>query len=353
MPAAKAPLVAVILATCLVAQIAAQRPFVVGHRGSSGKLPEHTKEAYLLAIQEGADFIECDVVVTKDLQLICRHEPLLDETTDAADKFKDRSTTYEIDGYNMTGVFASDLTLAEVRTLRATQRVSFRNQSYNSKFNIPTFAEYLDIALQANRPVGVYPETKHPTWHNSLPALKAAGTTFEKLVVEVLKAKGYTASAPFNSTAWRARPIFLQSFEVNSLRRLSELTPVPTVYLLDDAPDPETHQPLFEIVSDSNLASIKSFVSTVAPWKSLLYRVPVGGKKLVSTGLTAHLKRKGFMVHTYTIRNEVQYVLPTCGGVIACEFRFLFKSEGIDGAFADYPGTLMQWVKKNYKYTPI
>lgn len=88
MPAAKAPLVAVILATCLVAQIAAQTPFVVGHRGSSGKLPEHTKEAYLLAIQEGADFIECDVVMTKDLQLICRHEPLLDETTDAADKFK-------------------------------------------------------------------------------------------------------------------------------------------------------------------------------------------------------------------------------------------------------------------------
>lgn len=174
--------------------------------------------------------------------------------------------------------------------------------------------------------------------------------------MDVLNAKGYAASAPFNSTAWRARPILLQSFEINTLKRLSELTPIPSVYLLDDAPDPETRQPLFEIVSDANLAKIKGFVSAVAPYKGLFYRVGSdegGNKKLLSTGLVENLKQKGFMVHTYTLRNEAQYVLPTCGGDIACEVRFLFQSLGVDGAFADYPGTLMEWVKQNYAYTPI
>jgi glycerophosphoryl diester phosphodiesterase len=198
-------------------------------------------------------------------------------------------------------------------------------------------------------------ETKHPAWHNALPALKATNTTIKELIVDVLNSKGYAASAPFNSTAWRARPIFLQSFEINSLKRLSELTPIPSVYLLDDAPDPETRQPLFEIVSDANLAKIKGFVSTVAPYKGLFYRVGSegGNKKPVSTGLVENLKQKGFMVHTYTLRDEAQFVLPTCGGDIACEFRFLFQSLGVDGGFADYPATLVEWVKQNYPYTPV
>jgi glycerophosphoryl diester phosphodiesterase len=194
-------------------------------------------------------------------------------------------------------------------------------------------------------------ETKHPAWHNALPALKAANTTIEKLVVDVLNVKGYAASAPFNSTAWRARPIFLQSFEINSLKRFSKLTPVSLVYLLGDAPDPSTRQPLFEIVSDQNLAKIKSVVSVVAPHKGLLYRVgsDKGGKrKLLSTGLTENLKQKVLMVHTYTLRDEAQFVVPTCGGNITCEFGFLFKSLGIDGAFADYPHTLVQWVEQQY-----
>jgi glycerophosphoryl diester phosphodiesterase len=197
-------------------------------------------------------------------------------------------------------------------------------------------------------------ETKHPAWHNSLPALKAANTTIEQLVADALKAKGYASSAPYNSSAWRARPLILQSFEINSLRRLSDLMPgVPLAYLLDDTPDPETRQSLSQLVSYTNLDAIKSFVSIVAPWKGLLYNASAAEageqeQQLQSTGLAARLKDKGFMVHTYTLRDEAQFVPGPCKADITCEFEFLFKQEGIDGAFADYPATLVQWVQQNY-----
>jgi glycerophosphoryl diester phosphodiesterase len=170
-------------------------------------------------------------------------------------------------------------------------------------------------------------------------------------MMDVLTKKGYASSAPYNSTAWRARPIILQSFEINSLRRFSEQTFIPLAYLLDDAPDPETGKPLSELVSDSYLTGIKPFVTILAPWKGLLYKVS-GDKgrqqKLESTGRTARFKNKGFVVHTYTIRNEPQFIIPTCGADITCEFNFLFKSEGLNGAFDDYPATLVQWVQKKY-----
>lgn len=143
---------------------------------------------------------------------------------------------------------------------------------------------------------------------------------------------------------------------MDSLRRLSELMPgAPLVYLLDNTSDASTDQPLSEIVSDANLDAIKSFVWVVAPWKGLLYSdESVGGaqdgqkQKLASTGLTARLKGKGFSVHTYTLRDEAQFVPAACQGDITCEFDFLFKHEGVDGAFADYPATLVKWVQENY-----
>jgi glycerophosphoryl diester phosphodiesterase len=167
-------------------------------------------------------------------------------------------------------------------------------------------------------------------------------------VWNVLSAKGYATSAPYNNAAWRAKPIFLQSFEINSLKRLSELSAAPLVYLLDDAPDPETGKPLRDIVSVEYLKEIKPFVTVMAPWKGLLYNVTgaKGQQKLESTGLTARFKQQGLVVHTYTIRNEPQFVLPTCGADVTCEFEFLFKFEGLDGALDDYPATLVQWVKK-------
>jgi glycerophosphoryl diester phosphodiesterase len=181
--------------------------------------------------------------------------------------------------------------------------------------------------------------------------MKAANTTMEELVADVLRAKGYATSAPFNSTAWQARPVFIQSFEVNSLRRFAEELPgAPLVYLLDNASDPETGSSLSEILSDSSLSEISSFVTVISPWKGLLYTVVDrnGTDRLQSLGLTRRLQGKGFQVHTYTIRDEPQFVLPTCGGLIVCEFEFLFKYEGLNGAFTDHPASLVDWVQQNY-----
>lgn len=192
-------------------------------------------------------------------------------------------------------------------------------------------------------------ESKHPAWHNQLACTRAANTTIEQLIVNTLNAKGYASSAPYDSAAWRAKPIFLQSFEVNSLRRFANLTRAPLLYLLDKAPDPETRQELVDIVSDGNLAELSKFVTVVSPLKDLLYNVvyTVQGAptpRLQSSRLTERLKWRGFNAHAYTLPDEPRYVLPTCGGDIACELRFLLDTEGLDRAFADWPDTLVKWV---------
>ena len=149
-------------------------PLVIGHRGASGYRPDHTLESYKLAIDMGADFIEPDLVATKDGVLVARHEPNITGTTDVATRpeFASRKTTKNVDGVNEEGWFVSDFTLAELKTLRAVQPLSDRDQSYNGKFQIPTFEEVLDLAkaegTKAGRTVGVYPETKHPTYHAKL-----------------------------------------------------------------------------------------------------------------------------------------------------------------------------------------
>ncbi|GIL42949.1 hypothetical protein Vafri_771 [Volvox africanus] len=213
----------------------------IAHRGASAELPEHTREAYELAVAEGADFIECDVVLTADLVPLCRHEPNLINSTDAVAKFPERWREYVIDGEMVAGIFSVDLTAAEVATLRAIQPWPFRNQSYNGRFRIATLADYLEVALSANRSVGIYPETKHPTWTNSLLKLRAANTSLEDILLDALTAAGF--GAPLDSEAWMRRPIFLQSFEASSLRYLATRTCAPTVLLLGDWEGTVSQQP--------------------------------------------------------------------------------------------------------------
>lgn len=282
-------------------------------------------------------------------------------------------------------------------------------------------------------------EAKHPTWHNQLPAMRAAHTTLEELMVQVLHSKGYATSAPYGSSAWHAQPIFIQSFEVTSLRRFAAMTPVPLALLLDRGTAPDTGLPLTDLLTDASLSELSSFVTVMAPWKAMLYTlvgrrrpgprpgpaglvlpsgvtadsasaavlgngtagtdssrrlmgadvqgstadvgeddaassgsstaagfehpdVPLSStasrdlqatQQLQSTGLAARLHRHGFLVHTYTIRDEGQFVLPTCKQGIACEFEFLFESEHLDGAFADWPGTMYQWVHKQHEQPAI
>jgi glycerophosphoryl diester phosphodiesterase len=237
-------------------------------------------------------------------------------------------------------------------------------------------------------------------------------------MVTTLHAKGYAASAPYASAAWRTKPIFIQSFEAGSLRRFAALTPVPLALLLDQAPAPDSGLAFRELVSDQSLAELSKFVTVMAPWKALLYTledqqqpqqqgpaataaassngsglvlpgttastnssrrpqstvepssdgsdsssssgflhpdVPLTAaaarslqqtQTLRSTGLAGRLHKQGFLVHTYTLRDEGQFVLPTCQQAIACEFEWLFGSEHLDGAFADYPGTLVRWLQQ-------
>src|SRR3954466_11198029 len=210
--------------TALADKQSAARPLVIGHRGAHGYLPAHTLEGYSLAIELGADFIEPDLVATKDGHLIASHEPNLIATTDVASRpeFASRRRTAVVDGAAETGFFASDFTLAEIKQLRRVQDFAERPQQFNGKFEIPTLEEVIALAKrkaeEKARPIGIYPETKHPTYHKSI------GLPLEKRLVDALARAGWTR---------RDAPVFIQSFEQSNLKELRRLTPVRLVQLVD------------------------------------------------------------------------------------------------------------------------
>ena len=186
-------------------------PLIIGHRGASGYLPEHTLAAYQLAIELGADYIEPDLVMTRDGHLIARHEPNLIATTDVKNRpeFASRKRTAKVDGFEEEGWFASDFTLAEIKTLRAVQAFAERPQQFNGAFRIPTLEEIIALAKRASkdkgRAIGIYPETKHPTYHRSI------GLPLERKLVEVLRRADLDR---------RDSPVFIQSFEQSNLKEL-------------------------------------------------------------------------------------------------------------------------------------
>jgi glycerophosphoryl diester phosphodiesterase len=242
------------------------RPLVIGHRGASGHRPEHTLAAYKLAIAMGADFIEPDLVPTRDGQLVARHENEISGTTDVAAKpqFAARRTTKTIDGVSVTGWFTEDFTLAELKTLRAVERlpaVRPHNTIYDGLFEIPTLQEVIDLARSAGRPVGIYPETKHPTYFASI------GLALEPLLARVLKRNGL---------AGRSAHAFLQSFEPTSISKLRGLVDTPSVVLLDavGAPfdfrssgDPRTWA---DLATPAGLDWLKTFADGVGATKNLV-----------------------------------------------------------------------------------
>ncbi|KAG2435711.1 hypothetical protein HXX76_006909 [Chlamydomonas incerta] len=326
------------------------RPYNIAHRGASGFRPDHTAEGYQLAIDLGADFIECDVVLTKDLVPVCRHEPLVSGTTDADAKFPNLIKSIIIDGANYTGVFTTDLTLAEVKTLRCKQPIADRDQSFNGLFAIPTLEEYIAIAKRANRTIGIYPETKHPTWHDSLPIVKAAQTTMSDIVLNVLKKHGY--KGPINSKAWSKQPVFIQSFEVGNLKYLSRKTCIPLVQLLSDWNTPIPDMPALNyssIMSEAGVKDMATYASGVGPWKNTLVRAKAGanvtanGAALESTGLAERIRKNGMQAHPYTFRNEARYLTYGAFATAMDEFEFFFVKLGLEGAFTDYTGSLRQY----------
>src|SRR5919108_3675834 len=261
-------------------------PLVIGHRGAPGYLPDHTLEGYALAIELGADYIEPDLVATSDGHLIARHEPNLIATTDVAAKFPDRRTTMVVDGFPEEGFFASDFTLAEIKTLRAVQPLAFRPQQFNGRFEIPTFEEVIELAKRHH--VGIYPETKHPTFHRDL------GLPLEGRLVAALDRAGLNR---------RSAPVFIQSFEQSNLKQLNRMTHVRLVQLVDandvnpdgslqyvapfDRPydwtasgDPRLLARTFGFfATDEGLREVRTYADGIGPWKRYIVstRVDAGG----------------------------------------------------------------------------
>lgn len=336
-------------------------PLVIGHRGASGELPEHTLASYERAIARGADFIEPDLVLTKDGVMIARHEPMLDDTTDVATQFDaSRKTTKLVDGVSTTAYFASDFTLAEIRTLRAKQSRSTRSSAFDGLYEIPTLAEVIALAqtegAKVGRSVGIYPEIKHSTFHKGL---FGANVFEDKLLATLHPIYGNSASAP----------VFIQSFEVSNLQYLRTKTKIRLVQLIDadDVKDDGSmslvapyRQPYDFVVSgdtrqfsdlltSSGLDFVKTYADAIGPWKPYLVktvndqvdrngdgRITINDRRVDgSTGVIEMAHAKGLMVHTWTFRDDASgygFADPKA------EMQYYMKL-GVDGVFTDFPAT--------------
>ena len=294
---------------------AAPSPLIIGHRGASGHRPEHTLEGYALAIDMGADVIEPDLVSTKDGVLIARHENEIGGTTDVADKFPSRKTTKQVDGQAVTGWFSEDFTLAEIKSLRARERLPFRSHQYDGQFLVPTFEEVITLAVRKGREVGreiaVYPETKHPTYFRNL------GLPLEEPLVAVLTKHGLTE---------KSSPVFIQSFEASSLQRLRPLIGARRVQLLDEGAD----------IRPARLDEISRYADGVGPNKRLVLPTGPDGRLLPPTTLVRDAHAAKLFVHVWTMRSEATFLSSSYGGDPKKEVR-QFADLGVDGIFTDFP----------------
>jgi glycerophosphoryl diester phosphodiesterase len=294
---------------------AGSHPLIIAHRGASGHRPEHTIEAYTLAIDMGADVIEPDVVITKDGVLVARHENEIGGTTDVAEKFPARRTTKEIDGQKIDGWFTEDFTLAEVKTLRARERLPFRSHEYDGKFLVPTLEEVIALAAErtraSGRSIAVYPETKHPAYFRSI------GLPLEGRLVAVLDAHGLKR---------KTDAAFIQSFEPSSLQTLRPLTGVRLMQLLDEGAD----------ASPARLAAIAKYADGIGPNKRLVVPAGPDGRLLAPTSLVRDAHAAQLFVHVWTLRSEATFLSPSYGGDPRREYE-QFASLGVDGLFTDFP----------------
>ncbi len=340
-----------------------QFPLVIAHRGASGYLPDHTLEAYALAIEQGADYIEPDLVATQDGYLIARHEPNLIATTNVAghSEFADRKRKANVDGVEEEGFFASDFTLTEIRTLGAVQQFAERDQSLNGRFKVPTFEEVVALAKRKSqeerRTIGLYPETKHPTYHRQL------GLALEDRLIAALKA-----------ARWHRRdaPVFIQSFERSSLRYLREHIQVKLVQLVtasDVSADgtlefslphgrpydwrvSDPARTFGDLITPQGLAEIKTYAEGVGLWKPLLI-----SSATQASGVAAHNEanrtllpssqviddahRAGLLVHAWTFRNEQHRLAADYRGNPINEY-LKFYQLGVDGVFSDFSDTAVE-----------
>ncbi|MGQ2934443.1 MAG: glycerophosphodiester phosphodiesterase [Sphingopyxis sp.] len=324
-----------------------QPPIVIAHRGASGERPEHTLAGYKLAIDLGADYIEPDLVLTKDGVLVARHENEISETTDVAahPEFAARKATKTIDGQEVTGWFTEDFTLAELKTLRARERLpKLRSTEYDGQFEIPTFEEILILLAEVNKdrkkPVGVYPETKHPSYFASI------GLPHEAPLLAVLDRFGYRG---------RTAPVFIQSFEVGNLMDLRARSDLPLIQLMDGEGGPADRPgtSYAAMTSPAGLKMIAAYADGIGPNKAMVIPRGALGRLGKPTVLVRDAHAAGLKVHPWTFRRE-NYFLPLDdkGGVnpaghgdLAGEIAAYLKT-GIDGLFSDNPREAVATVRK-------
>jgi glycerophosphoryl diester phosphodiesterase len=339
-----------------------QLPIVIGHRGAPGYLPDHTLAGYAKAIELGANYIEPDVVMTMDGHLIARHEPMLGGTTNvsAHAEFAGRKTTKLVDGVATTDWFASDFTLAEIKTLRAIQPLANRSQGFNGLYEIPTLNEVIALAqtqsLAMGRTIGIYPEIKHSTFHAAL----FGSNVFEnKLLTTVHAAYGNVATAP----------VFIQSFEVSNLKYLNTQTQIKLVQLIDAddvnadgsmslvAPYDKPYdfvvkgdaRTFADLLTDKGLDELATYADAVGPWKPYLVKtvddgIDRDGDNVLTikdrrvdgpTGVIAAAHARGLLVHTWTFRNDRSgYGFADPRAEMA-----YYMNLGVDGVFTDFPDT--------------
>jgi glycerophosphoryl diester phosphodiesterase len=354
---------------------APKTPLVIGHRGgATGYLPDHTLENYALGIELGADFVEPDLVMTRDGHMIARHEPNIKTTTDVANhpEFASRRRTAIVDGAEDEGWFASDFTLAEIKTLRAIQPLPERPQQFNGRFQIPTIEEIIAFvkrkSKEKDRTIGIYPEIKHSTYH------KALGLPMEGPLVRVLRAAGWDH---------RDAPVFIQSFEQSNLKELRRMTRIRLVQLIDandvnadgsldytapfDRPfdwtasgDPKLLARTFGfLVTEDGLREVATYADGIGPWKryivssaavDLNHDGKVGDENgdgnvdeadrvlLAPTNVVQRAHAHGLLVHTWTFRNEQKRLVSNYAGNPVNEY-LQFYQLGVDGVFADFADT--------------
>lgn len=312
---------------------------ILGHRGACGYRPEHTLASYQLAIDMGADYIEPDLVSTKDGILIARHENEISETTDVAAKFPDRKTTKTIDSKSVTGWFAEDFTLKEIKTLRTKERLTFRDHSFDGQFEIPTFKEVIELAKSQSkklkRTIGLYPETKHPTYFQSIKL------SLEEPLARELK----TAGLHKKSSA-----VFIQSFELGNLKKLKTLTKNKLIFLIDNpevvpadfqaSGDKRTY---LQLMTPEGLKEIKKTADGIGPYKRYLLPTKTvtdkngesSEEKLSPTPLVKLAHSIGLLVHPYTFRSEEKYLLKSYNKDPQAEYLEFFAL-GVDGVFTDF-----------------
>jgi glycerophosphoryl diester phosphodiesterase len=320
-------------------------PLVFGHRGASGYRPEHTLASYELAVDQGADYVEPDLVSTKDGVLVARHENEISGTTDVADhaEFEDRRTTKTIDGNPVTGWFTEDFTLAELKTLRAKERlpqVRPGNTAYDGLYEVPTLEEVLDLVdeleAETGRTIGVAPEIKHSTYFDSI------GLSMEEPLVETLDEYGLGK---------RRSAVAIQSFEVSNLQELDGLTDAPLVQLLDGAGAAPYDQVVAgtgvtyeSMLTKKGIKSISKYADWLSPYKLWVIPRTAANGLGEPTNVVPVAHKAGLPVVIWTMRAENQFLPTECRvgidpnaiGDLGCEVS-AYLDAGVDAFFTDHP----------------